>query len=113
MTAGGPVKSIRWVKKIAVVDVAGDVDLGRSPQFQHALLSLLDEKPKRIIVNLQDVPYMDSSGVASLVKLLSKARKIGTTISLVALSNRVRSIFEITRLDGIFEIFATEKEALA
>ena len=109
----GPVKAVRWVRKTAVVDVAGDIDLHSSLDFQQRLLAVLDDKPQRIVVNLKDVPYMDSSGVASLVKLLSKARKAGATLALTGLTDRVRSIFEITRLDGIFQVFPTEKEAMA
>jgi anti-sigma B factor antagonist len=108
----GPVKAIRWIRKSAIVDVAGEIDLGSSPAFQQALLKLLDDKPKRVIVNLSEVSYMDSSGVASLVRLLSKARKQNAEVSLVGMSSRVRTVFEITRLDGIFKIFQTEKEAL-
>lgn len=109
----GPVKNVRWTGKTAIIDVAGEIDLNSSTDFQQSLLAVLDRKPKRIVVNLSQVSYMDSSGVASLVKLLSKARKMDATVALAALSERVRSIFEITRLDSIFEIFPTEKEALA
>ena len=107
------VKAVRWVSRAAVVDVQGDVDLSRSSEFQQSLLGVMDQKPERIVVNLAEVPYMDSSGVASLVKLLSQARRQQVGLSLVGLTDRVRSIFQITRLDGIFEIHATEEEALA
>ena len=107
------VKSIRWVDRAAVVDVQGDVDLSRSGEFQRALLTLMDQKPARIVVNLAEVPYMDSSGVASLVKLLGRARKQNVGLSLAGLTDRVRSIFEITRLDGVFDIRSTVEEALA
>ncbi len=107
-----PIKGIRWVRKSAIADIAGDIDLNTSPDFQQGLLRILDDKPKRVIVNLREVPYMDSSGVASLVRLLSKARKQGAAVCLVGMNERVRNVFEITRLDGIFEIHRTEKEAL-
>lgn len=108
-----PVREVRWIDDTAVVDVQGEVDLGRSLEFQQALLALLDQKPRRVVVNLSDVPFMDSSGVASLVKVLSRARRSSTALALVALTDRVRSVFEITRLDSVFAIFATEEEALA
>jgi len=104
---------VRWVNRIAVVEIIGDVDLNRSAQFQQMLLDLLDARPERIVINLAQVPYMDSSGVASLVKLMSRTRRSGTGLRLAALTERVRSLFEITRLDGVFEIFATVEEALA
>ena len=107
------VKAVRWVNRAAVVDVQGDVDLSRSSEFQHSLLGVMDQKPERIVVNLAEVPYMDSSGVASLVKLLSQSRRQQVGLRLAGLTDRVRSIFQITRLDGIFEIHATVEEALA
>ena len=108
-----PVREVRWVGKTAVVDVAGDIDLSRTNQFQASLLHVLNTGPERIIVNLAGVNYMDSSGVASLVKLLSRARQSGISLGLTGLTARVRSVFQITRLDTVFEIFPTEQEALA
>ncbi|HUS91219.1 MAG TPA: STAS domain-containing protein [Phycisphaerae bacterium] len=108
-----PVRAVRWVGRAAVVDVEGDVDLGRSVAFQMSLLRVMDDGPERIVINLSDVPYMDSSGVASLVKLLSRSRRQGVPLRLASLSDRVRSIFEITRLDTVFDIYPTEQEALA
>lgn len=108
-----PIREVRWVGPDAVVDAAGDIDLRRSVVFQHDLLALMDRKPERILINLRDVPYMDSSGIASLVKMLSRTRKSGATLLLCAMNDRVRSLFEITRLDSVFSIFGTEEEALA
>ena len=108
-----PVQAVRWQETIAIVDVAGDIDLNRSFDFQKSLLDVLEKQPQRIIVNLAQVPYMDSSGVASLVKLLSRTRKCGAQLYLVGLTKRVQSLFEITRLDVVFNICATEKAALA
>ena len=111
-SADSPVQDIRWQDKNVVVQVTGDIDLNSSPKFQQAVLSLMDKRPDRIIVNLSDVPYMDSSGVASLVKLLSRVRKSGAMLSLCCLNDRVRSVFEITRLDSVFHICNSEEEAM-
>jgi anti-sigma B factor antagonist len=112
-SSGCPVCGVRQAQSSCVVDVAGEIDLNCSNAFQQSLLALLDNKPKRLIVNLSGVGYMDSSGVASLVKVLSRARKSGIELFLVALQPRVRSIFEITRLDGVFTIRLDEAAALA
>jgi anti-sigma B factor antagonist len=108
-----PIREVRWEGQAAVVVAQGDIDLSRSARFQKAILEVVDEKPDRIVVNLADVQYMDSSGVASLVKLLARTRKQAISLRLARLCDRVRSIFEITRLDSIFEIYPTEEEALA
>ncbi len=110
--ASGPIRQVRWIEKAAVVDVAGEIDLNCSIAFQKSLLELLEQRPQRVVINLKDVSYMDSSGVASLVKLLSRVRKGGVSLHLVGLSDRVRSVFEITRLDSVFNIQATVEEAL-
>ncbi|MHC4295537.1 MAG: STAS domain-containing protein, partial [Planctomycetota bacterium] len=96
-----------------VVDVTGEIDLNSSLEFQQVLLRVLDKRPVRIVINLTEVSYMDSSGVASLVKLLSRVRKADSSLHLVGLQDRVRSVFEITRLDSVFDIRETEAEALA
>lgn len=110
--ANSPIRQVRWIDKAAIVDAAGEIDLNCSLAFQQGLLKLLDERPQRVVINLKEVSYMDSSGVASLVKLLSRVRKGGMSLHLTNLSDRVRSVFEITRLDSVFNIHGTVEEAL-
>ncbi len=112
-TSGSPVREVRWIDNTVVIDAEGEIDLNRSAAFQHDLLKVLDKKPQRVVINLADVSYMDSSGVASLVKLLSRVRKSGVSLHLAGLTDRVRSVFEITRLDSVFSIHANVAEALA
>ncbi len=108
-----PVKAVRWIGRVAVVDVAGEVDLACSTRFQKSLKAVSDKSPDRLVINLAGVTYMDSSGVASLVKLLSRARKQGMQLRLAHMNDRVGSVFEITRLNTVFDIYQTEQEALA
>ena len=83
----------------------GDVDLSRSRQAQAA-------KPSKLVVDLAGVEYMDSSGVATLVEALQIARKNNTKVVLCDLKDKVRSIFEIARLDTVFTIVGSRDEAL-
>lgn len=108
-----PIAAVRWVNDTAVIEVHGEVDLANSMDFQQGLLSVLDRHPQRMVIHLGGVRHMDSTGLASLVKLLKKARKYGTDLVLVGLGERVRSLFEITRLYPVFTIFDNEQEALA
>jgi len=108
-----PVRAVRKVDGAAVVEVAGDIDLHRSPAFQESLLRVVDDKPERVVIDLSGVGYMDSSGVATLVKVLSRARKSSIDLRLAGLTERVRSVFEITRLNTVFQIHRTKREALA
>ena len=108
-----PVRSVRWEGRIAVIEVQGDIDLTTSKPFQESSLEVLARKPQRVVVDLTDVPYMDSSGIASLVKLLSRARRQDAGVVLACLNDRTRGLLEITRLDTVFEIRQTVEEALA
>jgi anti-sigma B factor antagonist len=108
-----PIGPVRRVNDAVVVDVQGDIDLRRSVAFQNELSRVLSERPRRLVINLSGVSYMDSSGIASLVKILSRTRKHSIDLRLCELSDRVQSLFEITRLNSVFKIVATEQEALA
>ena len=107
------IRGIEQRGNATVVTVAGDVDLQQATVFQQQMLGLLDRKPPLVVIDLTDVPYMDSSGVASLVKVLSRSKKQNTSLKLAGLNPRVRGIFEITRLDTVFQMTDTVDEALA
>lgn len=87
-----------------VLEPEGDIDLSRSPQLQAKLAEVLDRKPRRIVVDLSKVPYMDSSGVATLVQGLQHCQRAGCELVIGALHPKVRSIFEIAKLTEIFRI---------
>jgi anti-sigma B factor antagonist len=94
-----------------LLTLQGDVDLSRSPALRLELLNALDGKPKRLLVDLAEVSYMDSSGVATLVEALQHQRRSGGQMILCALQPRVRSIFEIARLDSVFTIVDDTEQA--
>ena len=108
-----PVRNVRWDGKTCIVKVGGDVIIETAQALQDDLLKLLDRRPSRMVVNLADVGFMDSSGVASLVKLLSRARKAGVELILAEMQERVAGIFDITRVNTLFDIRGSEEEALA
>lgn len=91
----------------------GEVDLSTSKDLQVALKGAMSGKPQRVVVNLESVPYMDSSGVATLVEAMQIARKQSSTLVLCAMQDKVRSIFEIARLDRVFTIVPSMEDALA
>jgi len=91
----------------------GEIDLARAPALRTHLSDALGSAPKRLIVDLNEVPYMDSSGVATFVEAMQRARGAGSELILCGLQERVRSIFEIARLDMVFTIRGDTAEALA
>ena len=107
------VLNVRHEGNAVVVDLTGDVDLLHNKQIHHALVAVCEGKPERLLVNLGDVTYIDSSGVGALVEAYRKVKDRGGRLILFGMSPRVRSVFEVTKLDKFFEIVDTEAEALA
>jgi anti-sigma B factor antagonist len=106
--------SIRRVENATIVDVSGDIDLANSTEVRKALLhEVRDNRRPRVVLNLSEVRYIDSSGVASLVESLKASRDIGSRFILVGLSGAAREVMQLSRLLKVFEIYDTEIEALA
>lgn len=82
----------------------GFIDLSRSPSLRTALAEVNRARPRRLVVDLSQVDYMDSSGVATFVEALQLARASGAKLVFCSMQDRVRSIFEIARLDMVFTI---------
>jgi len=109
----GTVKGVRQKGTTTVVALAGEVDLHHTPDVHKALVSACEEKPKRLVVNLESVSYLDSSGIGTLVEVFRRVNGYGGVLVLCGLNDRVHSVFEITKLDKFFKICATEAEALS
>jgi anti-sigma B factor antagonist len=95
-----------------IVQIKGDVDLYSSPQVRSAIMELTEKKTPAILVDLRDVGYMDSSGVATLVEGLQQVGRYGGKFKLMHLASAVREVFELSRLDKVFEIYEDEESAL-
>lgn len=95
-----------------VLRPSGEIDLARSPSLRTTISRAQTDKPRRLIFDLTEVPYMDSSGVATLVEAMQVARRYHGSVILCGLHERVRSIFEIARLDMVFKIVDSLDEAL-
>jgi len=106
------IQRVRRAAGDMIVHLTGEIDLNHSPSFHESLVDLSHENPKRLIVDLSQVAYIDSSGVGALVEVFRRLKRNGSTMVLVAPSERVSSVLEITKLDQFFTIAATEQEAL-
>jgi len=105
------IKGIRKSADATVVTLCGDVDLHHSPALHAALVEVAAERPKRLVLNLTEVPYMDSSGVGTLVEVFRRVSGYKGEMVLCGLTRRVHSVFEITKLDRFFTICETEEQA--
>lgn len=105
--------SIRRIDQTAILEVAGDIDLSSSPEVRKTLLrELRTSRTPRVVLNLEKVRYIDSSGVASLVEALKASRDIGSRLMLFGLTPIARDVLQLSRLLKIFEIYESEEQAL-
>jgi anti-sigma B factor antagonist len=93
----------------------GDVDMNTSSDVRSALAEVFKQGStgmKAILIDLSQVRYMDSSGIATLVEAMQNCLKKGARLRLFELSPPVRDVFELARLANVFEIFVTRSEAV-
>ncbi len=98
---------------VVTLAIQGDMDMNSSPQVRDQLSSLFKKNQKAVIVDLSGVPYIDSSGIATLVEGLQWSHSSKNKFRLVGLSDGVKDVFEIARLLPVFETFETKEQALA
>ena len=110
---GDIIKNVRHEGQAVVLELAGEIDMRCSVDLRGKFMELLQKKPPVLIVDMSQVEFMDSSGLATLVEALQWSRRNNGELKLVGLKQRVRSIFEISRLESIFQIYDNEAEALS
>ncbi len=96
-----------------VLPLKGEIDLHVSPSVTASLNQVIEKKPERFVVDLSEVTYIDSAGLAALIQAMQKVEGYGGKFLLAGLQETVRSIFEISRLDQVFQIFPDADAALA
>jgi len=96
-----------------VLPLKGEIDLHVSPSVTASLNAMIEKKPQYLVVDLSDVTYIDSAGLAALIEAMQKVEGYGGKFLLAGLRETVRSIFEISRLDQVFQIFPDVDAALA
>ena len=96
-----------------VLPLTGEIDLHVSPAVTQSLNAMTEEKPERIVIDLSRATYIDSSGLAALILAMQKVEAYGGRFFLAGLGETMRSIFETSRLNRIFQIFPDVDAALA
>ena len=96
-----------------VLSLEGALDLHVSPEVRASLRELIDKKPKRLVVDLSNVPYVDSSGLAVLIGAMQSLEHQGGVFMLAGAQEAVRMILESARLDQYFLLFPHVDAALA
>ena len=95
-----------------VVAVRGEIDLSTSPQLRAALEHALDRGAQRILVDLRDVHFLDSSGLAVLLGGLERSRERGGELAIVCAEGAVLRVLAITGLDRVFPIHGSPGDVI-
>lgn len=103
----------RQVGDVTVVDAAGRITLGEGAStFREKVRELAGEGHKKILLNLGEVSYIDSSGIGEMVSGFTTVTNNGGQLKLLGLSKRVKDLLQITKLYTVFEAFDDEAEAI-
>jgi anti-sigma B factor antagonist len=102
------------VDGVTVLDLSGRITLGEgSVQLRDAIRDLIAKGQKRILLDLGEVNYIDSSGLGELVSAYTTARNLGATLKLLKLTKKVHDLLQLTKLYTVFDIFDDEASAIA
>ncbi len=106
--------SSRNVVDVTVVDLSGRITLGEgSGSLRSTVSNLLNTGVKKLVLNLADVSYIDSSGLGELVSAYTTAQGKGCTVKLLNVQAKVQDLLQITKLYTVFEAHTDEAEAVA
>jgi anti-sigma B factor antagonist len=104
----------REVGDVTILDLSGKITIGEgSVQLREAVRRLLDDGKRKILLNLGEVAYVDSSGIGELVSSYTTTNNQGGHLKLLNLTKKIQDLLMITKLLTVFETFEKESEALA
>ena len=95
---------------VLVFQVDGEINISTSPELKKQFEK---QTSKKVVVDLLKVGYIDSSGLATLVEILKRTKSQSGSLVLSGLSDKVKSLFEITKLDKLFQVAASQDEAVS
>src|SRR5262244_436755 len=103
----------RAVGDVVVLDLKGKVTLGEGDELlKDKVNSLVNQGHKKIVLNLADVPYIDSAGLGEIVRTFTTVSRQGGSLKLLNLTKRISDLLAITKLLTVFETFENEQDAV-
>ncbi|MCO4101633.1 STAS domain-containing protein [Gemmatimonas sp.] len=105
--------SLERTDDVAIVTVDGQLVVTNRQEFKQAILDAVEQGARLVVVDFTTSGYIDSSGLGALVSLSRRLRESGGDLRLVGLNEDLRTLFELTRLDALFPLYATRADALA
>ena len=103
----------RMVGEVVLLDLKGKITLGEGDELlKDKVNSLVNQGHKKIVLNLADVPYIDSAGLGEVVRTYTTVSRQGGSLKLLNLTKRITDLLSITKLLTVFETFDSENEAV-
>ena len=105
--------TVRHVGKVSIVDISGRMEHGPDMTLKDQVTELLEERHKNIVLNLNKVSFMDSTGLGELIRCLKRAKKEGGAIKLLNPREKVLNLLLLVKLEMLFEIYHDEKKVIS
>jgi len=102
----------REMEGLTVLDATGEIDIYTAPEFKKAVDSVIASGQKHIVINMENVSYMDSSGFGMLLSATKKVKPDGGSINLAACGSAIERMLRVTKLDSVFQIHPNVEEAI-
>lgn len=97
---------------VVVCKVEGEININTSPELRKSFDNFIRSNTLKILMDFSGVSYIDSSGLATIIELLQRLRKMGGKFRICNMNQKVRNVFEVTKLHKLFGIFETQEKAL-
>jgi anti-sigma B factor antagonist len=103
----------RAIGDVMVLDLKGRVTLGEGDELlKDKVNSLINQGQKKLVLNLAEVPYIDSAGLGEIVRTYTTVSRQGGSLKLLSLTKRITDLLSITKLLTVFETFESEQDAV-
>ncbi len=102
----------RKIEEILVLDIHNDLDVENAQAVRSAIEDSIRSQKYEVIINLADVPLVTSRGIGTLITSQTKLKKYGGDMRICNVSEQNMSVFKVTKLNTIFQIFSSEEEAI-
>jgi len=103
---------LRRSDTIYVIDVLGEMDLYNAFKLKEVVRKMIEKKIRKYVINLDQVPYIDSSGIGALLQVFADIKKNGLSLTITGVKGSVRKVIELTKLAQYFPIVADLELAL-
>ena len=106
------IKDVKEIDNGVIVELQGSFDMSCSMDLRQQMMDILVSPPKKLIVDMTEVECMDSSGLAILIEALKMSKRKMCSMKLAGMNKRVKGVFEIARLETLFDIYDSVEKAI-